>query len=164
MKLKFFLSYFLYGLILLFCLSAPKSGRFSLCCLFSGRCTGFICQKSFLMFLYFILAYSIGCFKDKARRAIRTLERRSRFLKGHYRRRRDAIRKCFQAAYRRGYKVFALQHQGWCASSRMAHLTYRKYGKSNRCRNGKGGPWANDVYVLRGQYLILALFSKEGTQ
>lgn len=97
------------------------------------------------------LAYSIGCYKDTRRRAIRPLEGRSRFLKGNYRRRRDAIRKCFQAAYRRGYKVFALQHQGWCASSRMAHITYRKYGKSNRCRNGKGGPWANDVYVVRGK-------------
>ena len=108
------------------------------------------CYLIFSMSLYFISAYSIGCYKDTGRRAIRTLEGRSPFLKGQYRRRRDAIRKCFQAAYRRGYKMFALQHGGWCASSRMAHVTYRRYGKSNRCRNGKGGPWANDVYVLRG--------------
>ena len=47
--------------------------------------------------------------------------------------------------------MFAVQHGGWCASARRAHLTYRKYGTSNRCRNGKGGPWANDVYVLRGK-------------
>ena len=49
--------------------------------------------------------------------------------------------------------MFAIQHGGWCASARRAHLTYRKYGKSNKCRNGKGGPWANDVYVLRGKKL-----------
>ncbi|CAH3194779.1 unnamed protein product [Porites evermanni] len=97
-----------------------------------------------------LLAYSIGCYKDTSRRAISPLEGRSRLLKGYYRRRRDAIKKCALAAEKRGYKVFAMQHQGWCASSRRAHLTYRRYGKSNRCRNGKGGPWANTVYVLRG--------------
>ena len=107
-----------------------------------------------VMFLYLISAYSIGCYKDTGRRAISTLEGRSAFLKGRYRRRRDAIRKCFQAAFRRGYRMFALQHQGWCASSRRAHVTYRKYGKSNRCRNGKGGPWANDVYVIRGKNIF----------
>ena len=30
-------------------------------------------------------------------------------------------------------------------------MTYRKYGRSNRCRNGKGGPWANDVYIISGK-------------
>ena len=53
--------------------------------------------------------------------------------------------------------MFAMQHQGWCASSRRAHLTYRRYGKSNRCRNGKGGPWANTVYVLRGTLICFVL-------
>ena len=53
--------------------------------------------------------------------------------------------------------MFAVQHQGWCASSRRAHLTYGRYGKSNRCRNGKGGPWANDVYVLRGEHKLFFL-------
>ena len=47
--------------------------------------------------------------------------------------------------------MFAVQHGGWCAASRTGHLTYSRYGRSNRCRNGKGGPWANDVYVLKGQ-------------
>lgn len=101
---------------------------------------------------FFITAYSIGCYKDTGRRAIQPLEGRSRLLKGHYRKRWDAIRKCALAAERRRYKVFAVQHGGWCASARRAHLTYGRYGKSNRCRNGKGGPWANSVYVLRGQY------------
>lgn len=98
-----------------------------------------------------LAAYGIGCYRDTSRRAIPTLERRSRLLKGNYRRRAGAIRNCALAAARRGYKVFAIQHGGWCASARYAYRTYRKYGKSNRCRNGKGGPWANDVYVLRGE-------------
>ena len=54
----------------------------------------------------------------------------------------------------RGYRAFAVQHQGWCATGPRAHLTYRKYGRSNRCRNGKGGPWANDVYVVAGKYIF----------
>ena len=51
--------------------------------------------------------------------------------------------------------MFALQHGGWCAGSRTGHRTYARYGRSKRCRNGKGGPWANDVYVLRGESLTL---------
>ena len=51
--------------------------------------------------------------------------------------------------------MFALQHGGWCASSRRAHLTFAKYGKSKKCRrNGKGGPWANNVYILRGMNTV----------
>ena len=105
---------------------------------------------SFLSLSFSHLAKGIGCYRDTGRRAIATLEGRSRLLKGSYRRRRNAIKKCALAAYKRGYRMFAIQHGGWCASARRAHLTYRRYGKSNRCRNGKGGPWANDVYVLRG--------------
>ena len=107
--------------------------------------------------VFCITAYGLGCFRDTGRRAISTLEGRSRLLKGHYRRRRYAIQKCAGAALRRGYRVFAIQHRGWCASARNAFRTYRRYGTSKGCRNGKGGPWANDVYVLRGG-LILRLF------
>lgn len=99
-------------------------------------------------------AKGIGCFKDTGRRAINPLEGRSRLLRGNYRRRRYAIRKCALAAIRRGFRVFAIQNGGWCASTKTAHLTYRKYGTSNGCRNGKGGPWANDVYVLRGLWMF----------
>ena len=110
-------------------------------------------------FLFFHLAKGIGCYRDTGRRAIATLEGRSRLLKGSYRRRRYAIKKCALAAYKRGYRMFAIQHGGWCASARRAHLTYRRYGKSNRCRNRKGGPWANDVYVLRGIKLFFVSLS-----
>ena len=43
--------------------------------------------------------------------------------------------------------LFAVQHQGWCAAAKN-FLGYKKYGKSNACKNGKGGPWANDVYRI----------------
>ena len=99
-----------------------------------------------------VSARGIGCFKDTSRRAIATLEGKSRLLKGSYRRRPYAIKKCALSAERRGYKVFAVQHGGWCAASRTAYRTYAKYGKSKRCRNGKGGPWANDVYFLKGRF------------
>ena len=103
-------------------------------------------------------AVGIGCFRDTGKRAISTLEGRSFLLTGSYRSRRYAIEKCAQAAYKRGYKLFAVQHGGWCAASRNGHRTYARYGKSNRCRNGKGGPWANDVYVLRGGFPVVNLW------
>lgn len=73
-------------------------------------------------------------------------------VRGYYRRRSDAIAKCALEAAKRGYRAFAVQHQGWCATGPRAHVTYRKYGRSNRCRNGKGGPWANDVYFVSGRF------------
>ena len=54
-----------------------------------------------------------------------------------------------------GYRCFAVQHQGWCATGPKACATYRKYGRSNRCRNGKGGPWANDVYTVSGRFVLV---------
>ena len=108
-------------------------------------------------FFRFLSAKGIGCFRDTSRRAISTLEGRSRLLKGRYRSRPYAIQKCASAAMKRGYRMFAVQHGGWCASTKRAHLTYGRYGRSNRCRNGKGGPWANDVYVLKGKQTTILL-------
>ena len=94
---------------------------------------------------------SLGCFKDTARRAIPQMDGRNPLVKDFYRNRADAILKCGLVAMRFGYRVFAVQHRGWCATGPRAHLTYRKYGPSNRCKNGKGGPWANDVYTMFGE-------------
>ena len=48
--------------------------------------------------------------------------------------------------------MFAIQNGGWCAASATAHETFNKYGKSTACRSdGKGGPWANQVYVIKGK-------------
>ena len=51
-------------------------------------------------------------------------------------------------ARKRGYKVFAVQNGGECFLRPRTKITYNKYGRSTKCRGGKGGPWANDVYKL----------------
>ena len=100
------------------------------------------------------LVQRVGCFKDTSRRAIPQLDGKSILLRGSYRHRKFAIKKCALDAARRGYKFMGIQHGGWCASGPWAHRTFAKYGRSNRCRNGKGGPWANDVYRISGERFL----------
>ena len=59
--------------------------------------------------------------------------------------------------------MFAVQNGGWCAGSATAHKTFNKYGKSAACgSHGKGGPWANQVYVIKGKIPIhLAMVVKK---
>lgn len=53
---------------------------------------------------------------------------------------------------RKGYSMFAIQNGGWCAASSTAQQTFDKYGKSTNCMiDGEGGPWANNVYILRDE-------------
>lgn len=59
-----------------------------------------------------------------------------------------AVRDCAHQARKRGYKIFAVQNGGECFLGPRAKITYNKYGRSTKCRGGKGGPWANDVYHL----------------
>ena len=75
-------------------------------------------------------------------------------LRGNYQRRPNAIARCASEALKRGYRVMGIQHGGWCASGPRAQLTYAKYGKSSKCKNGKGGPWANDVYRISGEFCL----------
>ena len=100
---------------------------------------------------YFVSVQSIGCFKDTSRRAIPVLEGKSPLLRGNYKRRRFAIRKCALLAIRRGYPLIGVQDGGQCTSGVRALRTFAKYGRSNRCKNGKGGPWANNVYRVIGE-------------
>ncbi len=102
--------------------------------------------------MFYSTAYeTLGCFKDTSNRAIPTLEGKDNLLNGQYQSRSDAINKCYNAAKKRGFKIFALQNGGWCASSDEAEKTFNKYGKSGNChKNGKGGPWANQVYYIEG--------------
>jgi hypothetical protein len=106
------------------------------------------------VFLFYLEARKVGCFRDHWNRAIPTLEGKSYILIGNYRRRPFAIKKCALAAAKLGWSVFAIQDQGWCASSPRAGRTYKRYGAYNTCSNGKGGPWGNDVYVLEGELLL----------
>ena len=95
---------------------------------------------------------TIGCFKDTSNRAIQPLEGKDSILDGSYGARKNAIAKCAVAAMRKGYKMFAVQHGGWCAASDTADQTFDKYGRSAACESdGEGGPWANQVYVIKGK-------------
>ena len=98
---------------------------------------------------------TIGCFQDRSSRAIPTLEGQDSILDGSYKARKDAIEKCYQAAKKRGFLVFAVQDGGWCAASSSAPKTFDKYGKSSACQSdGKGGPWANQVYYIKGKRAV----------
>ena len=108
-----------------------------------------------LLLIYVIfcicLAYeTIGCYKDTSNRAIQPLEGKFSILDGSYGSRKNPIAKCAVAAMRAGYSMFAVQNGGWCAASATAAKTFDKYGKSTACRSdGEGGPWANQVYVIK---------------
>jgi len=90
-----------------------------------------------------------GCWEDKEDRAVPTMEYTDPRLDGaSYWGRADAITKCYNVAKDRGMKVFALQHNGWCAGSTDPN-GFKRYGPSGACYGeGKGGPWANDVYTI----------------
>ena len=48
--------------------------------------------------------------------------------------------------------MFAIQDGGWCAADKTAAQTFDKYGESDKCNSdGKGGPYANQVYVIKGK-------------
>ena len=105
----------------------------------------------FLNIIVFIDYKNVGCYKDTSSRAIPTLEGKDSILDGQYSSRKNPIAKCALAARKKGYRMFAIQDGGWCAYSATAEKTFNKYGKSDACQQGKGGGWANDVYVLQGQ-------------
>nr|XP_039252593.1 uncharacterized protein LOC120329867 [Styela clava] len=92
---------------------------------------------------------NLGCWTDKENRAIPVgLEGTNSILIGEYQKRKDAIRRCAQAAMARGYNIIGVQNGGQCWTGVNARNTYRKYGLSNKCSNGKGGNWANEVYEI----------------
>ena len=94
---------------------------------------------------------NIGCWKDDPERAIQILEGKYDTLDGDYKKRENAIEKCFQVAVKRGFKYFAVQNGGQCFASEDAGPRYSMYGKADTCRDGKGASWANDVYIINGK-------------
>ena len=95
---------------------------------------------------------NVGCYKDTSNRAIEILEGKYSILDGSYTSRTNAIEKCAVVAMRAGYSMFAVQNGGQCAASATAAQTFDKYGTSTACKaDGEGGPWANQVYVIRGK-------------
>ena len=99
---------------------------------------------------------SVGCYKDTSNRAIQIIEGTDSILDGSYTSRKNSIAKCAVAAMRAGYSMFAVQNGGHCQASATAPQTFDKYGKSTACKNdGEGGPWANQVYLIKGEAIKL---------
>ncbi|XP_066027384.1 uncharacterized protein [Pocillopora verrucosa] len=94
---------------------------------------------------------SVGCYEDKRVPAIENATPLGYDLLGYYinKMKGNEIQKCALYAKLIGYKVFAIQNGGECLTSATAHKTYSKYGESRVCKgDGKGGPFANQVYRL----------------
>ena len=98
--------------------------------------------------------HHIGCFKDNASRAM------SKLL-GNWRHGSKAIEKCALATEKAGYSVFGVQFAGECWSGPQAYMTYKKYGTSNRCVNGRGGSWVQDVYEIVSKWCWVTSHSLE---
>ena len=60
----------------------------------------------------------------------------------------DAVQLCAREAQKRGWSMFAVENGRECWTSSDAGKNYKKYGSSTLCKNGRGGPWALDVYQI----------------
>ena len=71
----------------------------------------------------------------------------------------EAFKKnCFEEAKAGGYTFFALQDGGYCFAS-IDPDTYKKYGSSSACWDGKGGQMTNNVYRLRnGNFVVFSRY------
>ena len=47
-------------------------------------------------------------------------------------------------------QYFAIQNHKECWSGSDDKVDYDKHGKSDKCTDGTGGPWSNDVYEIAG--------------
>ena len=104
---------------------------------------------NFINFSCLVEYQNVGCFKDNwFDRPIQSLEGSCDLLDGdHWKQRVDAIEKCYRCAKSKGFTTFALMYGGACNADDAG--TYAKYGESSVCTDGKGGPWANDVYMMK---------------
>jgi len=109
-----------------------------------------------------------GCWKDDY--PVRALESAEELIKQRwpeekdrsYKNRENAVGKCFDAAQSLGRKVFAIQDGGQCFTEGPPKMEgdgdkwkgdHKAYGLSDKCESdGKGGPMANEVYVVIEAY------------
>ena len=93
---------------------------------------------------------SLGCWTDTADRAI----------SGGFRFNSDnPIEDCLIFAKQQGFSVFAVQYNTECFTSADADETYQQYGESDKCKNGRGGSWAQDVYqVICGGMIFASIY------
>ena len=94
---------------------------------------------------------SLGCWTDGPTRAIA----------GGIRFRSDnPIEDCHNFAKQQGFSVFAVQYNTECFTAADADETFKQYGESTACVNGRGGTWAQNVYQVtcEGKLLEKNLF------
>ena len=97
-----------------------------------------------------------GCYKGNFSKPIRSLEETDPILDGSYHSRDSPIAKCAVAAIRAGYRMFAVQDGGRCVASATAPQTFNSSGESNECNaDGEGGPDTNQVYIIKGNQIIM---------
>ena len=84
----------------------------------------------------------LGCW----RRSLPTIEETDPRISDRYRKRSEAVRKCFEVAHERGLRAFSLVG-GRCGAGDDLD-GYKKYGKSYNCRNHKGGLTGSDIYLI----------------
>ena len=91
----------------------------------------------------------LRCFKNGP---VPSLEGIAKQLDGSYTTRTDPIRKCFEAAQERGWRVFAVSDGGLCRSSANATNTFHEKGRGNVCsRSGTGLVGTSDIYLINGK-------------
>jgi len=92
-------------------------------------------------------------------------------LLGNWRHDSQAVEKCALDTEKAGYVFFGVQYAGECWLGPQAHMTYKRYGTSNRCVNGQGGNWVQDVYEIVSKCcfsdvtfirIVSLLFRREG--
>ena len=85
----------------------------------------------------------LGCWADKQHdRAIAGGIR----LESH-----NPVEECRKYAKNQGFSVFAVQENKECFAAANAEETYKKHGESNVCYNGRGGFFAQNVYLVNCQ-------------
>ena len=90
----------------------------------------------------------MGCYKELPVRSMQILEGKDHLLDGNYTSRKEAVEKCLLVGRGLRYQVVGIQDGGMCVGSAKLR-GFNKYGISRDCKSdGKGGPWANEVYDL----------------
>lgn len=83
---------------------------------------------------------SVGCFKDDQQR---TIPGEVTEVPTGY-----PIEACKMIARERNHDILGIQNNNLCFTNLVKDTQYTRIGKSDNCKNGRGGALANDVYIL----------------
>nr|XP_047132480.1 uncharacterized protein LOC124811205 [Hydra vulgaris] len=96
----------------------------------------------------------LGCWKDAYKRALIPLEDNLNDETLSHQKRPDPLGYCYRNASKYGYKIFSLQFGGQCFAGN--DTSYEIFGQSNNCSlDGRGGPWANEVYTKHNNSFLV---------